>query len=48
VQRREFQELLTLQGMEAMSGTPEDFAVRIRSEIDKTVKVVRDSGMKLN
>ncbi len=48
VQRREFQELLTLQGMEAMSGTPEDFAARIRSEIDKTVKVVRDSGMKLN
>jgi len=48
VQRREFQELLTLQGMEAMSGTPEDFTARIRSEIDKTVKVVRDSGMKLN
>ncbi|HXD50691.1 MAG TPA: tripartite tricarboxylate transporter substrate-binding protein, partial [Burkholderiales bacterium] len=48
VQRREFQELLTLQGMEAMSGTPEDFAARIRSEIDKTVKVVRESGMKLN
>ena len=48
VQRREFQELLTLQGMEAMSGTPEDFTARIRSEIDKTVKVVRESGMKLN
>ena len=48
VQRREFQELLTLQGMEAMSGTSEDFTARIRSEIDKTVKVVRDSGMKLN
>jgi tripartite-type tricarboxylate transporter receptor subunit TctC len=48
VQRREFQELLTLQGMEAMSGTSEDFTARIRSEIDKTVKVVRESGMKLN
>ena len=48
VQRREFQEMLALQGMEAMSGTPEDFAARIKSEIDKTVKVVRESGMKLN
>jgi tripartite-type tricarboxylate transporter receptor subunit TctC len=48
VQRREFQELLTLQGMDAMSGTPEDFAVRVKSEMEKTAKVVRESGMRLN
>jgi tripartite-type tricarboxylate transporter receptor subunit TctC len=48
VQRRDFQELLGTQGMEAMSGTPEDFAVRIKSEMEKTAKVVRESGMTLN
>jgi tripartite-type tricarboxylate transporter receptor subunit TctC len=48
VQRREFQDQLTLQGMQAMSGTPEDFAARIKSETEKTAKVVRDSGMRLN
>jgi tripartite-type tricarboxylate transporter receptor subunit TctC len=47
-QRRDFQDLLALQGMEAMSGAPEDFAARIKSEIEKTAKVVRESGMKLN
>ena len=48
VQRREFQELLTQQGMDAMSGTPEDFAARIRFDMEKTAKVVRESGMTLN
>jgi tripartite-type tricarboxylate transporter receptor subunit TctC len=48
VQRREVQDALTLQGMEAMSGTPEDFAGRIKSEMEKTAKVVRESGMRLN
>jgi tripartite-type tricarboxylate transporter receptor subunit TctC len=48
VQRRDVQDMLTLQGMEAMSGTPEDFAARIKSEIEKTAKVVRESGMRLN
>jgi tripartite-type tricarboxylate transporter receptor subunit TctC len=48
VQRREVQEALTLQGMEALGGTPEDFAVRIKSEMEKTAKVVRESGMRLN
>ena len=48
VQRREFQELLTQQGMDAMSGTPEDFAARIRFDMEKTTKVVRESGMTLN
>jgi tripartite-type tricarboxylate transporter receptor subunit TctC len=48
VQRRDFQDTLALQGMEAMSGTPEDFAARIKSETEKTAKVVRESGMQLN
>ena len=48
VRRREVQDMLTLQGMEAMSGTPEDFAARIKSEMEKTAKVVRESGMRLN
>ena len=48
VQRRDVQDMLTLQGMEAMSGTPEDFAARIKSELEKTAKVVRESGMRLN
>jgi tripartite-type tricarboxylate transporter receptor subunit TctC len=48
VQRRDFQDLLALQGMEAMSGTPDDFAARIKSEMEKTAKVVRESGMRLN
>jgi len=48
VQRRDVQDMLTLQGMEAMSGTPEEFAARIKSEMEKTAKVVRESGMRLN
>ncbi len=48
VQRRDVQDALTLQGMEAMSGTPEEFAARIKSEMEKTAKVVRESGMRLN
>ena len=48
VQRRDVQDMLTLQGMEAISGTPEDFAARIKSEMEKTAKVVRESGMRLN
>ena len=48
VQRRDVQGMLTLQGMEAMGGTPEDFAARIKVEMEKTAKVVRESGMRLN
>ena len=48
VQRRDVQDMLTLQGMEAMSGTPDEFAARIKSEMEKTAKVVRESGMRLN
>jgi tripartite-type tricarboxylate transporter receptor subunit TctC len=48
VQRRDVQDALTLQGMEPMSSTPEEFATRIKFEMEKTAKVVRESGMKLN
>jgi len=48
LQRREVQDALTLQGMEAISGTPEAFAARIKSDMEKTAKVVRESGMRLN
>ena len=48
VQRREVQDMLTLQGMEAISSMPEAFAARIKSEMEKTAKVVRESGMRLN
>jgi tripartite-type tricarboxylate transporter receptor subunit TctC len=47
MQRREAQEYLANQGMEAMSGTPEEFAARIRGDYEKLAKVIRESGMKL-
>ena len=48
VQRREFQEALAMQGMDATSGTPEDFAARIRIEMEKTARVVCESRMTLD
>ena len=48
VQRRDVQDMLAVQGMGAMTGTPEEFAARIKSETEKTAKVVRESGMRLN
>jgi tripartite-type tricarboxylate transporter receptor subunit TctC len=48
VQRQDVRDMLAVQGMEAMSGTPEAFAARIKSETEKTAKVVRESGMRLN
>ena len=48
VQRRDVQDMLAVQGMEAMGSTPEEFAARIKSETEKTAKVVRESGMRLN
>jgi tripartite-type tricarboxylate transporter receptor subunit TctC len=46
--RRDAQEYLANQGMEAMSGSPEEFAARIRADYEKLSKVIRESGMKLN
>ena len=48
LQRQDIQDALAVQGMEAVSGTPEDFAARIKSDMEKTAKVVRESGMRLN
>jgi tripartite-type tricarboxylate transporter receptor subunit TctC len=48
VQRRDFQEWLASQGMEAIGGTPEDFAARIRKDIGVMAKVIRDAGIRLN
>ncbi|OGA48939.1 MAG: hypothetical protein A3G24_09190 [Betaproteobacteria bacterium RIFCSPLOWO2_12_FULL_62_13] len=48
VQRREVQNTLLQQGMEPVGSTPEQFAARIRSDMDKLAKVIRDSGLRLN
>jgi tripartite-type tricarboxylate transporter receptor subunit TctC len=48
LQRREVQDWLAAQGMDPLGGTPEDFAARIRTEIDVLTKVIRDSGMRVN
>jgi len=41
VQRREVQDALEKQGMEAVGGTPEDFRERIRTDLEKFDKVLR-------
>jgi tripartite-type tricarboxylate transporter receptor subunit TctC len=48
LQRREVQDWLAAQGMDPVGGSPEDFAARIRTEIDTLGKVIRDTGMRLN
>ena len=37
---------LAVEGVDAASSTPEEFAARVKSEIDKWGKVVRAAGMK--
>lgn len=48
IQRREFQDWLATQGLEPIGGSPEDFAARIRTDIDAMAKVIRDAGVRLN
>jgi tripartite-type tricarboxylate transporter receptor subunit TctC len=48
VQRRDVRDWLSQQGMDAEAGTPEEFAVKIKIEMDKLTKVVRDAGIRLN
>lgn len=48
VQRREVQDWLAQQGMETSGSSPEDFAARIKGDMDKLAKVIRDSGIRLN
>lgn len=48
LQRREVQEWLATQGMEPLGGSPEDFAARVRTDIEAMAKVIRESGVRLN
>jgi tripartite-type tricarboxylate transporter receptor subunit TctC len=47
VQRRDVQEWLVQQGGEAASGSPEEFAARIRAAVEKVEKVVREANLRL-
>ena len=48
LQRRDFRDWLATQGMDPLGGSPEDFAARIRTDIEAMAKVIRDAGMRLN
>jgi tripartite-type tricarboxylate transporter receptor subunit TctC len=48
LQRAEVQNWLAVQGMEPVGGTPDQFAARIRHDIDSLSRVIRDAGLKLN
>jgi tripartite-type tricarboxylate transporter receptor subunit TctC len=45
-QRPEMKERLISQGVEPLSGTPEDLAAYLRRELDKYGKIIRESGVK--
>jgi tripartite-type tricarboxylate transporter receptor subunit TctC len=47
VQRRDVEDWLAQQGMTASASTPEDFAAKIKVEMNKLAKVVRDSAIRL-
>lgn len=48
IQRRDFQDWLATQGLEPIGGSPEDFAARMRKDLDEMAKVIRDAGIRLN
>ena len=48
LQRRDVQDWLAAQGMDPLGGSPEDFAARIRTDIETMAKVIRDAGVRLN
>jgi tripartite-type tricarboxylate transporter receptor subunit TctC len=48
VQRRDVRDWLAQQGAEPVTGTPEDFAARIRTDLERTAKVVREAGLRLD
>ncbi|MGZ8204122.1 MAG: Bug family tripartite tricarboxylate transporter substrate binding protein [Burkholderiales bacterium] len=48
LQRREVQDWLAAQGMDPLGGSAEDFAARIRTDIEAMAKVIRDAGVRLN
>ena len=39
-------EILNKQGFEPRTGTPEEFAALIRREIEQTVKLIEQTGLK--
>ena len=45
-QRPEMKERLISQGVEPLSGTPEDLAAYLRRELDKYGKIIREAGVK--
>jgi tripartite-type tricarboxylate transporter receptor subunit TctC len=47
LQRRDVQEWMATQGMEPLSGSPEDFATRIRHDYDALGNVIREAHVKL-
>jgi tripartite-type tricarboxylate transporter receptor subunit TctC len=47
LQRTEVQNWLAVQGMEPVGGTPEQFAARIRHDIESMSRVIQDAGLKL-
>jgi tripartite-type tricarboxylate transporter receptor subunit TctC len=48
LRRREVQDWFATQGMEPVGGSPEDFAARIRADIETMAKVMRAAGVRLN
>jgi tripartite-type tricarboxylate transporter receptor subunit TctC len=46
--RRDSQDWFATQGMDPLGGSPEEFAARIRTDIDAMAKVIRDAGVRLN
>ena len=47
VAQPEFREKLATLGFKPVANTPDEFAARIRSEIEKWGKVVRDANLKI-
>ena len=48
LKRREVQDWLSTQGLEALGGSPEDFAARIKTDIEALAKLIRDANVRLN
>ena len=48
LQRRDVHDWFATQGMDPLGGSPEDFAARIRTDIETMAKVIRDAGVRLN
>jgi tripartite-type tricarboxylate transporter receptor subunit TctC len=47
IQRPDMREWLIQQGLQPMGNTPEQFAIRLKTDIEKWEKVIRDAGIKI-